>query len=385
MFVNKCDTEIVSYEKNNIQLCYNYAEYCYNCMMISNALLYLCFIFILYEKICIFNNTEQHLYNLIWSALKYYCIIQTYINRYIISPSKLIVTNNYKRFKYIISGIPDKYVIVRDGEEIMRFKKINELIGYYLFNKNVQNDDLICYRNDNFIYYTKIQDFIYNDGIIEKTEPDNDLNKLEVSLIKFMTCNISVKIMGKDLFIQRPVDLNRFMVVGNKILNKSFVFWYCNKYLNLNKNYIEDYKIHIIDQDVDQIEIDTNEYIEIHKDEYVIHKTNHYTLKSDPLDDDEDTPINEVDKIIDLTCSGSDTNAHCEDTNDDNDDKYDGCNNQNECKENIQLIADDDYHNKNEDLNECKYHNNLENDSELFTQAIDEYANSSWLNRFILF
>ena len=92
---------------------------------------------------------------------------------------------------------------------------------------------------------------------------------IEISNIKFISCHITIKL--KDKNISFPVELNNFMLIGNKILDKSFVLWYCNKYLNLDIDLIENYKIDIIDQHVNQITIDMNDYIEIYKNYYVIH------------------------------------------------------------------------------------------------------------------
>ena len=161
-------------------------------------------------------------------------------------------------------------------------------------------------------------------------------------------------------------------MVNSKLLSKSFVFWYCNKYFNLDKHFIEDYKIDIIDQDVEQLSIDMNDFIEIHEDEYVVHKIKHHHQEeiidedADAEDDveDEDTPINEMDKLISYEETyniSTDNNKSLTDDNEIEENKSD-------C---------DDYE------NECKYHKDLEDENELFNERIEEYKNSSWVSRLL--
>jgi hypothetical protein len=146
------------------------------------------------------------------------------------------------------------------------------------------------------------------------------------------------------------------MIANSKLLSKSFIFWYCNKYFNLDKEYIEDYKIDIIDHDVLHVSIDMNDFIEIYKDKYIVHKIKHHIeeiidndAEEDANEDDEDyvedTQVNEMDKIISYEETDNISTYNNETLTD---------NNENEEKEN----DCDDYE------NERKYHKDLEGANE---------------------
>lgn len=368
--------EYITYEKNENEIdnyCNN-VEYYYKFMMFYNLSLYIGFVGLLFERIGFFNNIDEVAYNFIWNCLKFYSSFCLYVNKYINSPLKIVFNNKYKQIKLFLNGPPDRFIIIRDGDEIMRFKYMYQLIQYYLVNKTIKNDDLL-YIDDKLMYYTscfdflktiKNPDFLYNYDIT---------SIFDFSSIKFMSCDIFIITKNKDLFIKKSIDINNFMIVNSKLLSKSFVFWYCNKYFNLDKQYIEDYKIEIIDQDVDQLSIDMNDFIEIHEDEYVVHKIKHHLEETNDEDaeddidgtddadtDDEDTPVNEIDKIISY-------------------DETDNISTYNNKK-----ITDNNEREENEseeNENECKYHKDLEDDNELFNERIEEYNNSSWVSRLL--
>lgn len=363
--------EYITYETSEMDNYCNNVEYYYKFMMFYNLSLYIGFVGLLFERIGFFNNIDEVAYNFIWNCLKFYSSFCLYVNKYINSPLNIVFNNKYKQIKLFLKGPSDKFIIIRDGDEIMRFKYMYELIQYYLGNKTIKNDDLL-YVDDKIMYYTscfeflkiiKNPDFLYNYDIT---------SILDFSSIKFMSCDIFIITKNKDLFIKKSIDINNFMIVNSKLLSKSFVFWYCNKYFNLDKVYIEDYKIDIIDQDVDQLSIDMNDFIEIHKDEYVVHKIKHHqeeTIDEDAEDDDadtddDDTPVNEIDKII----SYEETDNISGDNNKELTDNNESEENENDC---------DDYE------NECKYHKDLEDANELFNERIEEYKNSSWVSRLL--
>jgi len=338
-------------------------ERSYNFMIVYNFIMYIGFVLMLYERLGMFKNADTLLYDALWNALKYYSYAQSCINKNIVMPFHLKSKNIYKQIKCFLIDIPCRYIIVRDGKEIMRFKKIDGLLAYYLFKcKNSDNDDLICCRNDDNIYYTNINEFIYGDNM-KNGDYDNNIELIEKSSIKFMTCHITIKVKNKNLFLQREIMLDNFMLVGSKILDKSFVLWYCNKYFDFNTNLIESYKVDIIDQDVDQIEIDMNDYIEIYKNEYVIHKKKQdmnkdsLIVKDEDNDNDEDTPVSNLDRIIN------------EDDQDDSDDENSTYNNKND-DSNSDGDNNSDIDNTDEKVikhshdikceTECEYHKHLD-------------------------
>jgi hypothetical protein len=123
---------------------------------------------------------------------------------------------------------------------------------------------------------------------IGTTKIINNENNFKNVNLYFISCNIKLKIKNDDP-INVDVDLRRFMVAGNKILNKNFVLWYCNKFNGIEPDAIESYEINIIDCDVDTINLTVGDYIEIRGSEYLIHKQ--LNLKNN-------TPINDLDKML---------------------------------------------------------------------------------------
>lgn len=226
--------------------------------------MYIGFVLMLCKNLDKFKNGNIILYNALWNLLKYYSYVQFYINKNVIIPFYYNSQIIYKQIKCIIDT-PYKYIIINDGNEIMRFKKINELILFLKKNKNNNDDNLIYYTNNDKIYYNNINEFIH---IYNMNFGDYDV-VFEISKIKFISAFITIKL--KDENINLPLELKKFMLIGNKILDKSFVLWYCNKYLKLDIDLIENYKIDIIDQDINQIKIDINDYIKIYENYYVIH------------------------------------------------------------------------------------------------------------------
>lgn len=377
MLIECEEGSITIYEYNNLKNYCNNIEYYYKFIMVYNVMLYVCFMIMLWEKLGMFKNIDETLYDTLWELFKYYSYISIQLRKYAYNPLKSQLLKLHNNIRTMLNDNDDKIILIRDGQEIMRFKKINGLIAYYIFNKNIENDDLVCYRNDNFVFYTNINDFINDSRMSGEGECLDDLDIInDVSKIKFMTTHITVKLKNKDCLIQRSIDLTKFMLVGSKLLSKSFVYWYCDKYLNLNPDCIEYYKIDIIDQDVDQIEIDMNDYIEIHKNEYVIHKLKHNIFN----DKDDNTIINELDKIIEYDQSQQDIskdNDEDEHTNDSTNNKYSNDDMSSSYSENYKH----DDNTTNEEYNvqlkniECEKSNNLD----------DEHMNSSWTKSFMLF
>lgn len=326
--------EAIEFCNDSRDICNYSANFCKYSLFINSGLYFLYTLMVM-RHYGAFQNLEMTIYDLIWNVLRMYGLINIKFKKYVRNPIDSFGKQVSTKFKNYIRDTPYPYIIVRDGEEIMRFKQINGLNTYCMITGNF-SDDLIHYRVDESISYTKIKDFInlncYND----------DPNFIKKSSIEFIACNISLKLKNEDNFIKKEIALDNFMLIGNKILGKSFVMWYCNKYLGIDARLIERYRIEIIDQDVDQIVIDENDFIEIDDNEYLIHKKKHL------CDKDEDTPVNELDKIIEETDNYGDEN--------DGDDECSSVNNnKNE--------SDNESDNESENESECESDNSDDSQS----------------------
>ena len=427
---NICNYEQVDIQsvcKETIYVCNNSKNICDASssicvyMTIFNASLYFLYTIHIMKIYGFFENYEidinEKLYDFIWKLLKVYSLVNSKFEKFVIIPLNSARKNIYKHLKCYIENPPHKFIVVRNGKEIMKFEKLNGLLAYYIFNKDVENDDLICNRTDNMVYYTKVDDFFYGNPVFDNDNyHDNSLEQIEISSIKFMTCHVTLNVKNKDknnIFIQREIVLDEFMLVSNKILSKSFVMWYCNKYFGIDIDSIESYKIDIIDQDIDQIQIDMNDYIEIYKDDYLIHKNKNNIKNINQYDDDCDTPVNELDKIITNLSNDGDVNSEsCSVNNnrDENTSYVEQDDSQNECdsstetssennnternnevlNEIIQKIINDieeknELSNQDDDSSDCEYHRDLENDTEHFNESINNNLSSSWMPSFMLF
>jgi len=68
---------------------------------------------------------------------------------------------------------------------------------------------------------------------------------------------------------KHEVNLDPYMVVGNRILDKEFVSYilYVEKNILLDED--EEYKVHVMDQNVEMFYLTEKDYIEINKDNYL--------------------------------------------------------------------------------------------------------------------
>ena len=236
-------------------------------------------------------------YNIIWELMRICSIIYIWSNNNVFQPIYIYLYDNYKivsnKFNYV-----NHYTNVRDGREIIEFNEEKDIdeITYCAINYNSFNDDIVYYTNYNYIYYSDLHTSPDNmDQYIERVKKHietskiiNNENNFKNVKLYFISCIINLKIKNDDP-INIDVDLRRFMVAGNKILNKNFVLWHCNKFNGIDPDAIESYEINIIDCDVDTIKLTVGDYIEIRGSEYLIHKQ--FNLKNN-------TPINDLDKIL---------------------------------------------------------------------------------------
>jgi len=93
----------------------------------------------------------------------------------------------------------------------------------------------------------------------EQNEPNQKIN-----YSPFL--QIEIEQDGKNTDIQDNLDF--FFLENNKILDKTFLLWYLKFFYNYELK--EDYKLHIIDSDVNVITLDNKQYIVLDKTNYII-------------------------------------------------------------------------------------------------------------------
>ena len=114
---------------------------------------------------------------------------------------------------------------------------------------------MIKYRINNVIHYLRI---LSKEDITE--------NKNYIGYLKTYPKILSTTILLKNK--EYNLDLSEYYLIGKKILDHKFMNWYFNYYYNINN--ITDYKISIIDSDINVYTLLKNNYILLGKDNFYI-------------------------------------------------------------------------------------------------------------------
>ena len=97
----------------------------------------------------------------------------------------------------------------------------------------------------------------------------NDISKIKCDY-NFLEIEYQDQCKKFSINITDKNNSSCFMLVNNTILTQDFVKWYMNKYYNYK--IANNYKIYIIDQDANSIELNENESITLEKNSYLINK-----------------------------------------------------------------------------------------------------------------
>ena len=68
---------------------------------------------------------------------------------------------------------------------------------------------------------------------------------------------------------KHDINMDSFMVVGNRVLNRPFVRWVMSEQHNLGIDDDNGYIVHVIDHNVEMFSLTDKDYIEIDKDNYL--------------------------------------------------------------------------------------------------------------------
>ncbi len=77
-----------------------------------------------------------------------------------------------------------------------------------------------------------------------------------------------VRVNDRDEY---DLSLKPFFVVGNRILDRDFIRWYLKLHhrVSISEDESDQYEIYVMDQNLEQITINSNEYIKLNKDNYL--------------------------------------------------------------------------------------------------------------------
>ena len=106
----------------------------------------------------------------------------------------------------------------------------------------------------------------YPFAIVEKDGLRQLVYYSDIEATEFTFISAIVRVNDKDEY---DLNLRPFFVVENRILNRDFIKWYLKVNYNKNLEDTDNYVVHIIDNNVNQISIESDEYIKLNKDNYL--------------------------------------------------------------------------------------------------------------------
>ena len=140
-----------------------------------------------------------------------------------------------------------------------------EFIGYNLGNIHITKYSSFNIENNNYINDTDF-DLMFlkkNDTKLYKRiknkddiSSDTDISKVEKP---FIQVELSLENMDENITIHK--NLECFYVNDNDILDKTFLRWYAKTFYDVTVN--ENYKLNIIDSDINMLNINKEEYLRI--------------------------------------------------------------------------------------------------------------------------
>jgi len=221
--------------------------------MISNICYYIfstscwcsaaCGLYYMYDR----RNAKLLTYRIGWKGLEYYTRCKAYYN---------------------INIYPLLFVI---NDTKNKDKKEEETISNQLILHNIETDKYETYVEvpDGIEYDWLVVKKYSSEGsqykVVENIEEyeQNEPNQ-KINYSPFL--QIEIEQDGKNTDIQDNLDF--FFLENNKILDKTFLLWYLKFFYNYELK--EDYKLHIIDSDVNVITLDNKQYIVLDKTNYII-------------------------------------------------------------------------------------------------------------------
>ena len=144
-----------------------------------------------------------------------------------------------------------------------------EFIGYNLGNTHITKYSSFNIENNNYINETDF-DLMFvkkNDTKLYKRiknkcdiRGDIDISKIEKP---FIQVELSLENMDENITIHK--NLESFYVNDNDILDKTFLKWYAKTFYDLTVS--ENYKLNIIDSDINMFNINKEQYLQIKNDD----------------------------------------------------------------------------------------------------------------------
>jgi hypothetical protein len=221
------------------------------------------------------EDLEPQMISLGYNLLYYYSLAQIYFNKFIkfvsphISVLWIALINFLRENKLIDKQKNVTLVEIYKGGQMVNNISIHEHNTYNLLNIigepiNKDNYDFIIITERNI-------DYNQNDKI-HYTELPQLLEDYKYSNIRFFALDLTYKNETHSIDLKNE-NFNHYIV--NNVLNKEFFNYYLTNVLDveIDKNNF-DYKVALVDHNVNMVELTPNDYLIINEDDYEIKKIN---------------------------------------------------------------------------------------------------------------
>jgi hypothetical protein len=242
------------------------------------------------------EDLEPQMMSLGYNLLYYYSLAQIYFNKFIsfvsphISVLWIAIINFLRENKLIDKPKNVTLVEIYKGGQMVNNITVNGDNTYTLLNiigEPINKDDY-----DFIIITEKNIDYKQNDKI-HYTELPQLLEDYKYSNIRFFALDLTYKNETYSIELLNERD-NHYIV--NNVLNKEFFNYYLTNVLNkeIDKNNF-DYKVALVDHNVNMVELTANDYLVIKEDDYEVKKIN-TILELNTITQTNDNIIEETEK-----------------------------------------------------------------------------------------
>ena len=201
---------------------------------------------------------------------------------YVYSKAQIFYMNIVKTVNKKIEETP-KLLKLKNDLDLLLNKKNGTVIMIECIKNGILSDNL-CMTECDFTLYSRLDDSksCLNKKIVY--DLDESIDVYEVSELKFLL--IELKIGTETYKIDLKTDAYNFYIVGNKF-TKQFFQYYLTEILKMNE-IADDFSVHIIDHNVNEIELifsDENDHILLEKTDYKLSIANN---ENDIIDNSEE-------------------------------------------------------------------------------------------------
>lgn len=211
-----------------------------------------------------YNIINKLIINILFNILDFYSLVIIFINKNIVT----IFNNNYNNKYYkLVKNLYNKYltqndiIFISNGKEFLKYKNKESIIG-----TDIKDYDFILFYqkqiNGYYIFFN-INDIPYNSVLFNN----------KYTSVLFLASNLKIKLIDNTECILE-LNIKQYIYNGNIILSKEFIKWYLFKYhSNIKINYsILSYNIHLLDSNINQINLNEKNAMVINLDTFTIIK-----------------------------------------------------------------------------------------------------------------